>query len=106
MGGPYSVLLTGLEASAGSFIAGHFHQSGHAVFTAKDIEEAKEKLKAHAIGSIYLQASSDARGVDELREAAKHFAPVPIVLICRQPREGLVLEGWHAGASDVIFPPL
>jgi serine phosphatase RsbU (regulator of sigma subunit)/DNA-binding response OmpR family regulator len=106
MGESYSVLLTGLRAPEESLVITHFTQSGHAVVTAKDIVEAKEKLKTHTMGVVYLQASSDAKAVDELKEATKHFASLPVVLICAQPSEDLVHDGWHAGASDVLFLPL
>ena len=106
MGESYTILLTGLKAPEESLVVTHFTQSGHAVVAARDIVEAKEKLKTHTMGLVYFQASSDAKAVDELKEAAKHFASLPVVLICAQPREGLVHDGWDAGASDVLFPPL
>jgi phosphoserine phosphatase RsbU/P len=105
MGESYSVLLAGLKALEESFVISHFAQSGHIVVTAKDIVEAKEKLKTHTMELVYLQASSDAKAVDELKEA-KHLASLPIVLICTHDREGLVHDSWQAGASDVLFLPL
>jgi serine phosphatase RsbU (regulator of sigma subunit) len=102
----YSILLAGLKAPDESLVLNHFAHSGHRVVAAKDVVEAKEKLKSQTFGLIYLQASSDFSAVDELKEAARHFASLPIVLVCAQPTEGLVLDAWHAGASDVLFLPL
>lgn len=39
------------------------------------------ELKTRTIALVYLQASSDAKAVDEVREAIKQRAAVPIVLI-------------------------
>jgi serine phosphatase RsbU (regulator of sigma subunit)/DNA-binding response OmpR family regulator len=106
MGESCSVLLAGLKASEENFVISHFTQSGHIVVTAKDIVEAKEKLKTHTMELVYLQASSDAKAVDEVKEAAKHLASLPIILLCTHDREGLVHDSWQAGASDVLFLPL
>ena len=106
MGEFYSILLNGLKAPEMSFVENHFTQSGHAVVTAGNIAEAKAKLKTHTPALVYVQASSDAKAIDALKEARKHFASLPIVLICKQARDGLVSDGWQAGASDVLFLPL
>jgi len=106
MGESFSILLTGLKSAEEGFAISHFAQSGHAVVTARDIAEGKGKLKSHAMGLVYLQASSDDKAVEEIKEAAIQFASLPIVLICEQPMESLVHDGLQAGASDVLFPPL
>ena len=106
MAGIYSILLIGLKAPQESFVLSHFAQSGHRVVAAKDVAEAKEKLKAQQMGFVYLQPSSNDRAVDELKEAGRDLASLPIVLLCAQSREGLILDAWLAGASDVLFLPL
>jgi len=106
MAGTYSILLAGLKGAEQSLASNHFAQSGHRVFAAKDVNEAREKLKDQNIDLVYIQASAEARAVDELKEAARHFDPLPIMLVCARPSEGLVLDAWHAGASDVLFLPL
>jgi sigma-B regulation protein RsbU (phosphoserine phosphatase) len=106
MGEIYSILLTGLKAPEESFVLDHFARSGHRVVTARDVVEAGEKLRVQTVGVVYLQASADDSAVDELKEATRQFAPLPVVLVCANPGEGVVLDAWHAGASDVLFFPL
>lgn len=106
MAGTYSILLAGLKTSEESFISNHFARSGHRIVAARDIADAKEKLKIEKIDFIYLQASANDTSINELDEIAGHSPAPPTVLICAQPGEGLVLDAWHAGAADILFPPL
>jgi len=102
----YSILLTGLRAPEESLASSHFAQSGHRVVAARDVVEGGEKLKSQAVDLVYLQASADDRAVEELKEAVRHFAPSPIVLVCAEPKKDLLPDAWSAGASDVLFLPL
>jgi phosphoserine phosphatase RsbU/P len=102
----YSILLAGLTSSEESLALNHFVQSGHRVVAARDVGEAKEKARNQEVDLVLLRASADLKAVDELKEASRHLAPLPILLVCAKPTEGLVLDAWHAGASDVLFLPL
>jgi|WetSurMetagenome_2_1015567.scaffolds.fasta_scaffold10823_6 phosphoserine phosphatase RsbU/P len=102
----YSLLLAGLETQEEKFISTHLAQSGHQIVTVKDVADAKEILKAQQIDFIYFQASADNRVLHELEEITKHHASLPVVLVCARPAEGLVLGAWHAGAADILVPPL
>jgi phosphoserine phosphatase RsbU/P len=106
MADAHTILLTGLKAPEESFVSAHFTRAGHQVFAAKDISDAHENFKAQGIDLVYVQPSAADRTLDELKEALKDFAPLPIVLICAHPAGRLVLDAWHAGASDVLFLPL
>ncbi len=102
----YSILLVGLKESDEAFAANHLVQLGHKIVSAKNIVEAKVAQGSQKIDWIFLQASSDGAALEELRQLAADFTALPVVLLCAQPSAGLVVEAWHAGAVDVIVPPL
>jgi phosphoserine phosphatase RsbU/P len=102
----YSILLTGWKAPEESFVSDHFARAGHRIASARDVIEAGELLKNDPTGVVFLKASADARAVDELKEYTGRYASVPVVLVCAKPGEQIVLEAWHAGASDVLVLPL
>ncbi len=106
MAGTSTVLLAGLKSPGDSLVSEHFSKAGHRVLSAADIVDAAQKISAHTIDLIYLQASTDDQAVHELHDFAGRFAPVPIVLLCDRPAEHLVLDAWHAGAADVLFHPI
>ncbi len=101
----YSVLLAGLKGEE-SFAVEHFTRLGHQVITVRDAAEVKRKLASSPSDMVYLRASAEDRAVDELRQLTAEFLSLPIVLILTQPTPGLILEGWHAGAADVLVTPL
>lgn len=102
----YSVLLAGLKAADEKLASSHFTQLGHRIAAAKDIAEAKDKLKAQWMDLVYLQASSDDKALDELKQLTEYFISLPVVLLCAQPTAKLMLDAWHAGAADVVALPL
>jgi phosphoserine phosphatase RsbU/P len=102
----YSILLTGFKVPEENFASSHFARSGHQVITARDFSDAKEKLITHKIDLVYLQPSADERAVSELEEIASRRASLPVVLLCANPTENLVLGAWHAGAADLVSLPL
>jgi serine phosphatase RsbU (regulator of sigma subunit)/pSer/pThr/pTyr-binding forkhead associated (FHA) protein/CheY-like chemotaxis protein len=102
----YSILLAVFKAAEESFASLHFSQSGHRIVTADSIFDAVEKLQAQKIDLIYFQASADNTTVHEIEEIHGRFPALPIVLACARSAEGLVLDAWHAGATDILFFPL
>jgi phosphoserine phosphatase RsbU/P len=102
----YSILLTGLTVPEEHLASSHFAQSGHQVITARDFSDTKEKLKMHRIDLVYLQPSAEEKAVNELKEIVSHAASLPVVLLCSNPTEKIVLGAWHAGATDLISLPL
>ncbi len=101
----YSVLLAGLKGEE-SFASDHFTRLGHKVVTAGNADEAKQKLAGSPADVVYLRASTEDRALDELRQLIADSVSLPVVLILTHPNAGLVLEGWHAGAADVLVTPL
>ena len=101
----YTILLAGLKKPEESLAVSRFAESGHQVVTARTFAEAKNALKDRKMDLAYLQASSEANAVRELREIVEHGA-LPVVLVCSRPPDGLVLEAWHAGAADILLLPL
>jgi serine phosphatase RsbU (regulator of sigma subunit)/DNA-binding response OmpR family regulator len=101
----YSILLAGLKGEE-KLASSHFAQLGHEILTAKDVAEAKDKLKSSPVHLVYLEASSEARAMDELEQIAGNYAGLPVVLVLSQPAASLVLEAWHRGAADILFAPL
>ncbi len=79
---------------------------GHQIIKARDGARAKETLKNQRIDVVYFQTSADNKALQELEEIAAHSTSLPVVLICDCPAEGLILNAWHAGAADILFPPL
>ena len=102
----FSILLAGLKTSEENLASLHFSQLGHRIATAIGVHDALEKLQAQRADLLYLQASVDTRIVNEIEEIRGHFPSLPIVLACGSTEEGLVLDAWHAGATDIIFFPL
>ena len=101
----YSILLAGLKAAEESLASLHFAESGHRIVTAKSIFDAVETLQSQRIDLIYFQPSADNKTVHEIGEIRERFPSLPIVLACARSAEGLVLEAWHAGATDILFLP-
>ena len=101
----YSVLLAGLKGEEYS-ASSHFSNLGHQVTTATDIVEAIAKLADSQVDLVCLQTSSDDRAIDELQQLTGTLPALPVVLVLTQPPAGLVLECWHAGAVDILVPPL
>jgi phosphoserine phosphatase RsbU/P len=101
-----SILFVGLNASEENFISSHFSRSGHEVISIGDYAEARQKLNTQKIDLIYLQASADKKAIPALEEIAGLYPSLPVVLICNPAAEGLVLDAWHAGATDVLLSPL
>jgi phosphoserine phosphatase RsbU/P len=106
MGVTYSILTIGLNAAETSFISTHFLPSGYQVVAAADIADAREKLKAQKIDLIYIQASVQGRAVEKLEEISALCPSLPVVLVCQQSSESIILEAWRAGATDILFMPL
>lgn len=102
----YSILLAGLKAAEENLASTHFSRSGHRIATAGSVFDALEKLQAQRMDLIYFQASADTETVREIGEIRRCFPALPIVLACSGLSEGLVLEAWRAGATDIIFFPL
>ncbi|MBP1623635.1 MAG: serine phosphatase [Acidobacteria bacterium] len=101
----YCILLVGFKGQQ-DLAASHFGCAGHRVTSAKDIADAGEKLRDSPADLVYLQPSSEDKAVDELRQLMEGFPGLPVVLVLTQPPASVVLEGWHAGAADVLVTPL
>jgi phosphoserine phosphatase RsbU/P len=106
MDATYSILLAGLKTAEENLASLHFSRSGHRIVTASGIYDALDKLQTHRADLVYFQASADTSTVNEIEEIHGRFPSLPIVLACARPVEGLVLDAWHAGATDIIFLPL
>jgi sigma-B regulation protein RsbU (phosphoserine phosphatase) len=106
MADTYTILLAGLGPAEERFVSTHFSGSGHGLVTAADLVDAGEKLRNQRIDIFYFQATTDERAVNEIEEITRDFSSLPVVLICTRPSEGLVLDAWHAGATDIVFLPL
>ena len=102
----YSILLVRLKTDVRTLVSSHFTGLGHQVIIAKDSIEAGKILNDQEIHVVYLQSSSDDKAVDELEELTRNFASLPVILICARRDSDLILKAWHAGATDVLFPPL
>ena len=102
----YSILTVGMNAAEASFISTHFSRSGYQVLAVADIAEARERLKAQKIDLAYVKASVHGRAVDKLEEFAALYPSLPVVLVCGQSTESVILEAWRAGAMDILFTPL
>jgi phosphoserine phosphatase RsbU/P len=102
----YSVMLAGLNAPEENFASAHFSKSGCGVITARNLAEARERLKAQRIDLVYLHASADGGTVSKLEEFAGLNPSLPVVLVCAQEATGFILDAWRAGAADVLFLPL
>ena len=102
----YSILLVRLKTDVRTLVSSHFTGLGHQVIIAKDSIEAGKILNDQEIHVVYLQSSSDDKAVDELEELTRNFASLPVILICARRDGDLILKAWHAGATDVLFPPL
>ncbi len=101
----YSILLSGLKKGDEVFASSHFDRMGYRIVVAADVIEALDKLKSQKIDCVYLQASSDDRAIDELRQVIGKYT-LPVVLLYAQPTARLVVDAWHAGATDIIVLPL
>lgn len=102
----YSILLAGLKATEESLALQHFSQSGHRMATAENVFDALDKLQGQRIDLVYFQASADSETVGEVEKIRRRFPALPIVLACSRLTEGLMLDAWRAGATDIIFFPL
>jgi phosphoserine phosphatase RsbU/P len=102
----YSILFAGLKASEKSFISTHFSRSGHQVISSEDFAEALERLKSQKIDLIYLQASAGETIEHKLEELSGLYPSLPVVLLCDRASEDFFLDALHAGAADILFPPL
>jgi phosphoserine phosphatase RsbU/P len=101
----YSILLVGLKGEE-NFVSSHLARLGHQIITAGNVAEANEKLKNAQADLIYLQASSNNRSVIELQQLTADVSSLPVVLVLNHPVADLVLDGWHAGAADILVTPL
>jgi sigma-B regulation protein RsbU (phosphoserine phosphatase) len=102
----YTLLFIGLNGSEESFVSTHFSRSGHDVIITGDLAGARERLKSKKINLIYLRSSADDGAVSKLAEIAGLYPSLPIVLVCPQAAESLILDTWRAGAADILFLPL
>lgn len=102
----YSILLTGLKSAEADLAALHFSQSGHRILKAKSVYEALDALQDEMADLLYLHSSANTEALHEIEEIHRRFPLLPIVLACVNPTEGLVLDAWHAGATDIIYSPL
>ncbi|MBN1569068.1 MAG: SpoIIE family protein phosphatase [Acidobacteria bacterium] len=102
----YSILLAGLEPSEEALVSTHFGGLGHKIIRAVDLPDACAKLASQAADVLYFRATPDDKTVREIEDMTARFASIPVVLICESPADGFVLKAWHAGAADILFPPL
>jgi len=102
----YSMLLVGLKAPAEPLAASHFTQAGHHALTAASLTEAREKLASPQLDLVYLQPTSDARAVEELKQVVSIRPGAVVVLICTQASGPVMLDSLHAGAADILVLPL
>ena len=102
----YSILFAGPNAPEDSIVSAHFSRSGHEVISSTDFEEARKKLQSQRIDLVYLQASANEGILPKLEEITGLYPSLPVVLICDRVAENLILDAWHAGAADILFPPL
>jgi phosphoserine phosphatase RsbU/P len=106
MGESLSILLAGLAVPEESIASSHFSRSGHEVLVARNLVDAREKLKTNKIDLVYLQPSADENALKEFEEITSGSASLPVVLLCGNPTQNIVLGAWHAGAADLISLPL
>jgi serine phosphatase RsbU (regulator of sigma subunit) len=85
---------------------GHFNRAGHRVTAVPDFGKSHESIKDPDLELVYLQASEDARAIEELQQTKSHGPNLAVVLVCAQPSVPLTVEAWRAGASDILFQPL
>jgi serine phosphatase RsbU (regulator of sigma subunit)/DNA-binding response OmpR family regulator len=102
----YSILFSGLNTSESAFVSTHFSRLSHEVILAGNPTEARESLRSRKIDLLYLRPSADNRAVEELAAIAGPHPSLPVVLVCAQAAQSLVLDAWRAGAADILFLPL
>lgn len=102
----YSILLVGLKTAEEQLLSAHLSGLGHRVTAIKDLLDSKDQLRNQSADLLYFQASADDRALEEFGEILRQSGSSPVVLLCAKPNAGLVLEAWHAGAADVLVPPL
>lgn len=106
MAATYSILFAGTETPEKTLLVEHFSRSGHQVRSANGIAQAVDKLNGQEFHLIFLRAASDDLVLGELRRLREIRPDLPIVPILSDSSPPLIREVWHAGAADVLFPPL
>jgi sigma-B regulation protein RsbU (phosphoserine phosphatase) len=102
----YSIMLTGLNNAEENLALTQFSRSGHCVITARNLVEARGKIKAQKIDLMYLHLPVGKGGFIGLDEIAAFNSSVPIVIVCERAAEGFILDAWRSGASDILLLPL
>ena len=102
----YSILCAGLNSAEERYVSSHFAQSGHTIATALNLKDAWGRLNSKKIDLFYLRSSSDKESQNTLKELSALTPVLPVVLVCEKAVGDFILDAWHAGVVDVIFPPL
>jgi sigma-B regulation protein RsbU (phosphoserine phosphatase) len=102
----YSILFAGLNASEEHYVSTHFSQSGHTIATALNLPEAWERLRSKKIDLIYLRSPEEREARNTLEELGALTPVLPVVLLCDKAAGNFILDAWHVGVVDIIFPPL
>ncbi len=101
-----SILLLGLAEPAERHVLAHFSAAGHVVATAKPGPDTDTLLRNPQPDVVFVQGARDPEGVALLKRVGTVQPALPVVLVCGQESAAIIREAWHAGAADVISPPL
>ncbi|HYK88992.1 MAG TPA: SpoIIE family protein phosphatase [Acidobacteriota bacterium] len=100
----YSILLAGLKASEEPLAVGHFTEAGHRVATVERFTDATTRASQPDL--VYLQPTSEAGAVEQLKQYISAFPGAAVVFVCTQTSGPVMLDAWNAGAADIIALPL